>query len=273
MNANYKNNNKNAIVKKIESNFQQQYKGNMNNKKLQATTTNNNNNNKNAIVNKIEINFQEPYKGNMNNKKEQPTTNNMANNNHTIIEERIKAFMESVKGSGARNEFLNKEDPNQYYRIVNKKKYIKNITHQIKTGEANGNCMKENLYLLGDIIVGIKTQNKTETATEAKYFHYQYGDERNGKEYIGNHMAVMVKINNVWYVRCHSNCIEQQRELNGWFQDRRHFKLIGKPSYLPYSMEGNQITLHLDGVEKFIPFKINPYFNHNKIVLTARNEW
>ena len=73
MNANYKNNNKNAIVKKIESNFQQQYKGNMNNKKLQATTTNNNNNNKNAIVKKIAF------------KKPQPTTNNMANNNQEFV--------------------------------------------------------------------------------------------------------------------------------------------------------------------------------------------
>ena len=199
--------------------------------------------------------------------------NNMANNNLTNIEERIKAFMETVKDEKARNWNWQAEDPNQYYRIVNKKQYIKNITNQIKTGEANGNCMKENLYLLTKIIVAIKTQNKTETATEAKYFHYQYGDERNGKEYIGNHMAVMVKINNVWYVRSHANCIEEQRELNSYFTDRCHFKLIANPSYLPYNMEGNKISLYFDDVKNLIPFKINPYFNHNKIVLTARNEW
>jgi len=195
----------------------------------------------------------------------------MANNNLTNIEERIKVITAMANKAGERHESLKQQDPNQYYRIVNKKRYIENLTNQVKTGSATGNCLRENMAVfalaLQRILIG------TEPATEAKYFHYQYGDERRGKEYTGNHMAVMVKINNIWYVRCHSNNVETQRELNGWFEDRCLFQIKGDPAYLPITKTTKGFNIEFNGVENLIPFKINPYFNHNQIVLTARNEW
>ena len=228
---------------------------------MNANNANYNNNNKSGIVKKIESNFQLQYKGKMNNNK----------SNITNMEERIKALKDHCEQAEARHATLKEQDPNQYYNISNKKEYIKRITNQIKTGVATGNCLRENMALFAFTLQRIMKGN--EQATEAKYIHYEYGDERRGAEYTGNHMAVMVKINNVWYIRSHANNVQEQRELNGYFEDRHLFKIKGNPYYLPITKTEQGFQVSFNGVESLKPFELNPYFNHNKIVLNARNEW
>ena len=199
--------------------------------------------------------------------------NNKNNNksNITNMEERIKRVKKQANEAEARHATLKQQDPNQYYNISNKKQYIKHITNQIKTGVATGNCLSENMALFAFTLQRIMRGN--DEATEAKYIHYEYGDERRGAEYTGHHMAVMVKINNVWYIRSHANHVEEQRELNGYFQDRRLFKIKGNPYYLPITKTEQGLNVSFTGLANLTPFKLNPYFYHNKIVLTARNEW
>ena len=228
---------------------------------MNANNANYNNNNKSGIVKKIESNFQLPYKGNMNNNK----------SNITNMEERIKVVKKQANEAPLRNAALKQQDPNQYYKISNKKEYIESIINQIKTGVATGNCLRENLATFAFTIQGI--MNGKDRATEAKYIHWEYGDERRGAEYTGNHMAVMVKINNVWYIRSHANNVQEQRELNGYFEDRPLFKIKGNPSYLQETKTEKGFQVSFTGLANLKPFKLNPYFNHNKIVLTARNEW
>ena len=228
---------------------------------MNANNANYNNNNKSGIVKKIESNFQLQYKGKMNNNK----------SNITNMEERIKVVKKQANEAEGRNYALKQQDANQYYKISNKKEYIKSIINQLKTGVATGNCLRENMALFAFTLQGIMKGN--ERATEAKYIHWEYGDERRGAEYTGNHMAVMVKINNVWYIRSHANYVEEQRELNGYFTDRRLFKIKGNPSYLPITKTEKGFQVSFNGVENLTPFKLNHYFAHNRIVLTARNEW
>ena len=228
---------------------------------MNANNANYNNNNKSGIVKKIESNFQLQYKGKMNNNKSKMNA----------IEERIKVVKKQANEAPLRNATLKQQDPNQYYKISNKKEYIEGMELQIKTGVARGNCLRENLATFAFTLQGI--MNGKDRATEAKFIHWEYGDPRRGAEYTGNHMALMVKINNVWYIRSHANNVQEQRELNGYFTDRRLFKIKGNPSYLPLTKTEKGFQVSFNGVENLTPFKLNHYFAHNRIVLTARNEW
>jgi len=100
------------------------------------------------------------------------------------------------------------------------------------------------------------------------YIHYNYINPFQA-EREGNHFALLVKINNIWYVRDHSNNVQEQRILQEYFSDRSNFKM-GKSSVLPLKKDGRKLAVHYRGVENMNPLDLTLYVRHNIIVMASR---
>lgn len=188
---------------------------------------------------------------------------------------RINAIKKQANDSERRNEKYKKEDRNQYYRITDKEAYIKQLIHQVKTGKATGDCKKDHLFayskLLADKMSG-------DTALEdIKLLYYEYHNPNAGENHWAVHYTILVKINNIWYVRDDTNYIQEQRCLYEYFSDRECMDLLTfKEKFMivsKYEEVNGKINMEVKYVEgKDKNFPIMTYCYHNMIVKNMRGD-
>ena len=181
---------------------------------------------------------------------------------------RVTTIYRQLGDEGRRNKWYIHEDPIQYFKITNKKKYVDDLVQQAKDGKARGTCLRENLVLFASTFQDILEGDEKWNATDAKFIHYNYINPNQPKAE-GNHFMMIVKINNIWYVRDHSNNVNEQRLLHGYLSDRSAFKM-GTTSYLPIQTDGRKSSVHYRGVERMKPLDLTLYIRHNIIVMASR---
>jgi len=166
---------------------------------------------------------------------------------------------------------LQAADPNQYYIETNPEEHLKQLTKQINTGVCKGTGKMENFLHNTDI-------NYKRPELEPKLFVMVFNNPQRGQDSRSRVYFNIVKINNVYYYRDHSNHMKQQWELNNRFNE--FDPDYTRPLYVidispKVEWEGTQITAtyndELENEGKHT--SLQPYFNHNKIVLNARREW
>ena len=91
-----------------------------------------------------------------------------------------------------------------------------------------------------------------------------------------HHIYVLLKINNVWYVRDKSNCVDCQMELNNWVLRRIQAGAMPCEFYeVPWKLledDGKSVTTSYDR-GNLKAFDYSKYHKHNRIVLRMRGEW
>jgi len=162
-------------------------------------------------------------------------------------------------------------DPNQYYIETDPEKNLKGLTDQINTGVCKGTGKLENLLHNTDL-------NYKRPELEPKLFVMVFNNPQRGEDNRSLVYFNLVKINNVYYYRDHSNHMKQQWELNNKFTnvDPDYIRPLYVIDITPeYVIEDNiQTASFNNNVEvEGEHISLQPYFNHNKIVLHARREW
>jgi hypothetical protein len=169
---------------------------------------------------------------------------------------------------------LKYEDPLQYFKIPNKTEYVNKLIEQVRTGQSKGTCMSENFRLFAITLQRILTENNgKELATDAKFVRIRFYMRYEEKEDPSVHFFVLVKINNLWYVRDYSNNIQTQQELCSWLRDHHAYaRGLYACSHLPFKKKGDGLLCNNDD-ENYRPLNLNLYTIHNRIVLNMRGLW
>ena len=187
---------------------------------------------------------------------------------------RIARIQKQADETELRDFLLKQEDPLQYFKIHNKTEYVSKLIEQVRTGQSKGTCKSENFALFATTLQRIlKEKNGKELATDAKFVHIKFFMRHEEKEDPSNHFFVLVKINNLWYVRDYSNNIQTQQEFVGWLRDHpTYVRGTYACSHLPVIKKGDQHICH-NRKENYRPINLDLYCDHNQIVLTLRGLW
>ncbi len=169
---------------------------------------------------------------------------------------------------------LQADDPNQYYIETDPEEHLKQMTKQINTGVGEGTGKLENFFHNTDI-------QYEHPELEPKLFVMVFNNPQRGEDNRSRVYFNLVKINNVYYYRDHSNYMKQQWELNNRFNDfndeytRPLYVIDLSGSAVTYVWDGSQLTASYNNYleDEGEHISLQPYFNHNKIVLEARREW
>ena len=126
---------------------------------------------------------------------------------------RIQNTMDRVINSDTHDLQVRAIDPLQYLRITDELELLLGMTEQIIYGVANGNCIDENIALYNELRKSYKY---------CYLVRITYNTPARGANHTAHHVFNIIKTNGLYYVRDHSNNVDQQLELNFYFQQRHH---------------------------------------------------
>ena len=189
----------------------------------------------------------------------------------TTTDYRINAIYRQANDSEKRNKRYQEEDPLQYYRITDKNAYIKKLKNQVRTGKATGNCKRDHLLAYSKLLMGMMDNNNG--LEDIKFLYFEYNNPNAGDYHKGHHYTILVKINNIWYVRDDTNYIQEQRNLYEYFNDRDSMNLLKfkEKIILVTKNEGKNFQIDFDEYRER-DFPIMTYCYHNIIVKNLRGE-
>ena len=142
---------------------------------------------------------------------------------------RIQNTMDRVKNTDLHDKQVRAIDPLQYLRITDELELLLGMTEQIIYGVANGTCVEENIALYEELRKSYK---------HCHCVRITYNTPARGANHEGHHIFNIIKTNGLYYVRDHSNNIDQQLELNLYFQ-QRHISTNTKMAYIADRVEVN----------------------------------